>query len=83
MDLKSHLATLERGGASKLAESLGVSSSYLSQMASGKAPISPARCVQIEQVTGGAVTRQDQFPEDWHLIWPELSAANDSGPAAA
>lgn len=83
MKLKIHLATLERGGASKLAEALGVSISYLSQMASGKAPISPERMVQIEQVTVGAVTRKDEFPESWKRIWPELDAANDNGPAAA
>lgn len=83
MKLKIHLATLERGGASKLADSLGVSISYLSQMASGKAPISPERMVQIEQVTDGAVTRKDEFPTNWSRIWPELAAANDSSPEAA
>lgn len=71
MQLKPYLATLGRGGASKLAESLGVSASYLSQMASGKAPISPVRMVQIEQLTDASVTRKDEFT-DWHLIWPEL-----------
>lgn len=34
---------------------------------------SPANCVAIERATGGAVTRQDLRPQDWHLIWPELS----------
>lgn len=83
MKLKSHLATLERGGASKLADELGVSISYLSQMASGKAPISPERMVKIEQITGGSVTRKDEFPTNWSLIWPEIDAANDSGTEAA
>lgn len=72
MDLKTYLSTLERGGASRLASSLGVSISFLSQMASGDAAISPARCVQIEQKTGGIVTRRD-LRDDWHLIWPELA----------
>lgn len=83
MKLKAHLATLERGGATILAESLGVSISYLSQMASGKAPISPERMVAIEQLTNGAVTRKDEFPENWNRIWPELIPANDDGPLAA
>lgn len=73
MDLKTYLSTLERGGASRLASSLGVSLSFLSQMASGDAAISPARCVQIEQKTGGIVTRRDLRKADWHLIWPELA----------
>lgn len=72
MNLKNYLSTLERGGASRLAESLGVSISYLSQMASGDTAISPARCVAIEQATGGAVTRLDLRPDDWASIWPEL-----------
>lgn len=73
MNLKKYLSTLERGGASRLAEALGVSGSFLSQMASGDAAISPARCVAIEQATAGAVTRKDLRPDDWESIWPELS----------
>lgn len=73
MNLKTYLSTLERGGASRLAEALGVSISFLSQMASGAAPISPARCVAIEQATSGAVTRKDLRPDDWQQIWPELA----------
>ncbi len=72
MDLKSYLSTLERGGSSRLAADLGVSLSFLLQMASGDAAISPARCVEIEQKTGGIVTRPDLRKSDWHLIWPEL-----------
>ncbi len=30
-------------------------------------------CAAIEQVTGGAVSRRDMRPDDWHLIWPELA----------
>ena len=73
MNLKTYLSTLERGGASRLADALGVSISFMSQMASGSAAISPARCVAIEQETNGAVSRKDLRPDDWHLIWPELA----------
>lgn len=73
MNLKMHMSSLERGGATSLAKALGVSVSYLSQMASGAAAISPARCVAIEQATAGAVTRRDLRPDDWAAIWPELS----------
>lgn len=71
MDLKTYISK-ERGNASKLADALKISISYLSQMASGAAPISPSRCVEIEKATGGVVTRRDLKPENWHLIWPEL-----------
>jgi DNA-binding transcriptional regulator YdaS (Cro superfamily) len=73
MDIRTYLCTQERGAATQLADALGVSLSFLSQMASGTAAISPARCVAIEQATGGAVTRRDLRPDDWRLIWPELA----------
>lgn len=72
MDLKTYLSTLERGGPSRLADALNISSSFLSQIAAGTSPISPARCVEIERSTAGQVTRKDLRPDDWHLIWPEL-----------
>jgi DNA-binding transcriptional regulator YdaS (Cro superfamily) len=77
VDLKSYFGT-EKGTAKKLAELLGVSKSYMSQMASGDAPISPERAVQIEQATGCAVTRIDLFPENWERIWPELRESHSS-----
>ncbi|WP_072208287.1 transcriptional regulator [Pantoea ananatis] len=75
MDLKNYIDALERGEAKKLATALGVSSSFLSQMASGRSTISPARCVEIEQATNKAVTRRELRPDDWERIWPELSAS--------
>lgn len=74
MDLKTYIATAERGTAAKLAAALGVSPSYLSQMARGTAPISAERCVAIERETAGLVTRIDLKPKDWWLIWPELDS---------
>lgn len=73
MNLKNYLLSAERGTASRLALTLGVSISYLSQMASGKSPISATRCVAIEQATNGVVTRKDSRPNDWQLTWPELA----------
>jgi len=71
VDLKTYIAS-ERGTAKKLAEALGISPSYLSQLCSGNAPISPERGVEIENATGGSVTRRDLFPNNWERIWPEL-----------
>lgn len=72
MNLKDYISTSERGTAAKLAAHLGVSASYLSQMASGLCPISEKRCVLIEQFTHGVVARRDLRPDDWREIWPEL-----------
>ena len=75
MKLKPYLAGLEHGAAKKLADALGISPSYLSQLAAGSTNISPARCVQIERETAGKVTRKD-LRDDWASIWPELSEAD-------
>ncbi|MDU6539281.1 YdaS family helix-turn-helix protein [Mixta calida] len=75
MELRKYIESLERGKAKELAEALDVSSSYLSQMASGRTAISPARCVDIENATNRVVTRKDLRPNDWFKIWPELSTA--------
>lgn len=73
MNLKTYISS-ERGRATWLAGQLvGVSPSYLSQMANGQAPISPARCVEIERATNGEVTRQELCPDQWTAIWPELA----------
>lgn len=73
MDLKEFISTSERGTSKKLAAFLGVSPSYLSQMVSGKSPISEKRCVLIEQFTAEKSARRDLRPHDWMLIWPELA----------
>ena len=66
----------ERGNAKRMAAGLGVSLSYLCQMAGpGRAAFSARRCVQIEALSGHRVRRWDLRPRDWHLIWPELVGA--------
>lgn len=82
MDLKTYFES-ERGTATKLAATLGISISYLSQLASGKAPLSPERCVEIEEATNGSVTRKDLRPSDWSRIWPELRSEKRKASAVA
>lgn len=38
--------------------------------------IPPTYCVAIEKATGGKVSRNVLRPDDFHLIWPELSASD-------
>lgn len=70
MKLKEYLSQ-KRGATNDLARELGVSKSYVSQLARGVAPIHPNRAVQIETLTGGQVRRWDLIA-DWHKTWPEL-----------
>ena len=81
MNLKDYVSKSNRGHAKELAKSLGVSKSFLSQMVSGVAAISPERCVQIESLTNGIVTRKDLKPNNWEEIWPELNT--DAQPCTA
>lgn len=71
MNLQTYIQT-DRGNATRLAASLGIPLTYLSQMASGNRSVSAERAVAIEQHTK-VVTRKDLFPDNWQSIWPELS----------
>lgn len=73
MDLKEYFAQQCHGSQRRMALKLGVSESYFAQFIKGTVNRSSKRCVQIEQETNGAVTRQDLRPHDYHLIWPELA----------
>lgn len=59
-------------GLTGLARAVGVKPPTVSQWADGRRPIPICRCVSIEQVTKGVVTRQELRPDDWQLIWPDL-----------
>lgn len=60
------------GGTFKTAKLVGVKPPAISDWVSGKRPVPIKRCVQLEQLTGGFVTRKDLRPDDWYEIWPEL-----------
>lgn len=53
MTLKEFIKSLKTGEAKKFAANLGVSPSFLSQMASGSSPVSPVRALMIEAETAG------------------------------
>ncbi len=78
MTLKQYILNSDRGTAAILAEKLNISPSYLSQLASGNAPISTERAVEIEIFTNGLVTRQQMFPESYLAKWPELADKKSS-----
>jgi DNA-binding transcriptional regulator YdaS (Cro superfamily) len=50
----------------------------ISQWANRVRQIPIERCPAIERATGGAVTRRDLRPDDWHVIWPELAEREPS-----
>lgn len=77
MTLKEYLDKLPRGGKSSFANKLAVSRSFLSQMADGKAAVSPERAVEIENASNNEVSRKAFFPDRWQRIWPELGGNHE------
>lgn len=63
---------LERGRAVLLAAAMGISPVLISQWASEKRTPPFGRCVSIERLTLGGVTRRDLRPNDFGDMWPEL-----------
>lgn len=61
------------GSVSALASRLGVQPPTVHQWITGLRPVPEKKCVLLERVTDGLVTRQSLRPADWHLIWPELN----------
>ena len=87
MDLSAYIGN--KAARRALSAALEVPDAYLWQMATNRRPVSPERCVEIERLTDGAVTRMDLRSDDWWRIWPELAAAHPervpaepTGPAA-
>ena len=70
MQLNEYLKVQGSATRKALEQHLGISKSYLSQLANGKASISPARCIVIEIFTRGVVSRAEMRPLDWSGIWP-------------
>ena len=68
MDLKLYLTKEGRGSITNLSKEIGGHASDISDWANGVRPIPPTRCVAIERVTAGLVTRHDLRLYDFFLI---------------
>lgn len=73
MNLLQYIKTQPHGTLRKLSNEIGAHAPDVSRWASSERPIPIHRAVAIERATGGAVTRQDMFPEKWREMWPELA----------
>jgi DNA-binding transcriptional regulator YdaS (Cro superfamily) len=81
-ELKQWLAQT-RGRQVELARFLEVRPPVVNAWLSNSKPLPVRHAALIESFTGGAVTRQHLFPNDWHRIWPELSEAGSKQPMPA
>jgi DNA-binding transcriptional regulator YdaS (Cro superfamily) len=57
------------------AKRVEVSPAMVYQWLNNTKPISEKKCVLIETITNGQVTRPEMRESDWQEIWPELAAA--------
>lgn len=64
-----------------LAKLLNIKQPTVQHWLNGKRPVPVKRCVQIEKLTDGVVTRRDLRPDDYWEIWPDL--AKDETPEKA
>lgn len=69
----------ERGRQAALAKHLGVSPPNVVAWSTGEKTIPMVHGAQIDLFTGGAVTRQEMFPDSWQRIWPELTDKQAAG----
>lgn len=72
---------IKQRGAARVAAALGITVQRLLNWLSRGVPVE--YCAPLELALGGAVTRRDLRPDDWHLIWPELAADSEQNQAPA
>lgn len=75
MDLKNYISNGNTFAG--LAKIVKKPASLLSQISCGTRSCNPALAVQIELATNGEVGRSELRPNDWQLIWPELTKASN------
>ena len=75
MNLNEYLSAPDAESANSLAVRLGVTHVMISQWRHQKRDIPPARCVALEQISNGTMTRRDLRPADYWRFWPDLAAA--------
>lgn len=69
------------GGPSKLAAGLGVTPQAVCFWRDGLRRLPFEHGPAIERLAGGAVTRQQLFPDDWRRVWPEMEMVDEITPA--
>ena len=79
MNLAQYLMQ-ERGRQAALAKAIGAHAPDVSRWADGTRPVPVVHGAAIEAATGGLVTRQELFPDDWQRIWPELAVQHPPAP---
>ena len=70
MNLKKYI---EGNSITALAKAVGVAPAVVHQWMTGNRPVPVKRCHCVVKATNGLVQLKDLRPNDWYLIWPELT----------
>ena len=62
----------------EIAALVGMNEQYLYQCITGRKAMKPAEAVRVESASGGRLTRALLRPNDYWLVWPDLSAPEKS-----
>lgn len=71
--LKNFLRSMPAEEREAFAARCGTTWAFLRNVMYGQRTPNEKLCVAIERESRRKVTRLDLRPDDWHLIWPELS----------
>lgn len=80
LKLTEHALLQLLGGTTKVAKMCNVDPAAVSQWRKNGIPREQLLflAARIEKESHGLVTRQDLFPTNWYLIWPELLPKNNA-----
>ncbi len=72
MQIREYIASAP-GNGKRLATALGISPSYLSQLASGHRAVTAEMALRIERATNGVVSVEESCPAaDWEVVGRQL-----------
>lgn len=74
MLFKTYFFRLNTQERKDFAEKVGTSVGHLNNFCYGLTTLAPILCTAIERESNGEVSRRDLRPDDYWLIWPDLSA---------
>ena len=80
LKLTEHALLQLLGGTTKVAKMCDVEPAAVSQWRKKGIPREQLLflAARIEKESHGLVTRQDLFPDNWYLVWPELLPKNNA-----
>jgi len=80
LKLTEHALLQLLGGTAKVAKMCEVEPAAVSQWKKNGIPREQLMflAARIEKESHGLVTRQDLFPNNWYLVWPELLPKNNA-----